>query len=57
MATQAMGVYSKTHLIPETALKTFSSNLKGKILEMPFNSNSVASTRKQACTVHHDWQT
>lgn len=46
MANQAMGVYSKTHLIPETDLKTFSSDLQGKILEMPFNSNSVASSQK-----------
>lgn len=39
--TQAMGVYSKFRIYPETALSTLPETVKG--FELPFNSNSFSS--------------
>lgn len=42
---QAMGVYTKTVLIPEEALRTLPSTLDGKGYILPFNSNTLSSTQ------------
>lgn len=41
--TQAMGVYSRTRIYPETALNKLPETVKG--FEIPFNSNSLSSTQ------------
>lgn len=45
MSKQAMGVYSKTHLVFETALQELPKTLAGKVLEVPFNTNGVSSSQ------------
>lgn len=44
--TQAMGVYSKVRIYPETELSKLPSTVKG--YELPFNSNSLSSKQNTA---------
>lgn len=45
MANQAMGVYVKTRIIPEDELRKLPTNLTNKVFELPFNSNTLASSQ------------
>lgn len=42
---QAIGVYSKLLLCPETSFKTLPSTLTGKVLSLPFNTVSLAASQ------------